>query len=127
MITTVDALVSGTTVTAKIGEVDSDEWEPYFVDGVATGRLHVLEVSDRPDGPVTSGIWQHRVEDSPGGSFRFTETYEEVFFVIDGEAELTFTDGTVVMLRAGNTFVFPKGAEVVWRTTKDFVKFFVIH
>lgn len=127
MATMIPAQVGNTTVIPKIGEVDSDKWEPFLVDDVPTGRFHVLEATDRPGGPVTSGIWQHRVQDSPDGTFLFEQTVEEVFFVIEGEAVLTYPDGTNVHLKAGNSFYFPRGSEVVWRTTKDFVKFFALY
>lgn len=125
MVTSYTATFRDTAVTPKVGEVNSDAWEPFLVNNVPTGRYHVLESTE--DGQITSGIWQHKVQDSPDGQFLFKQTVEEVFFVIAGEATLTFPDNTTIHLSAGNSFYFPLGSEVFWRTSKDFTKFFVLY
>lgn len=127
MLTTFSISADGATLHPKVGDLESHEWHPFLVGNEQAGRFHVLEENKDPEHPVISGVWEHLVTDSPSGAFTMQQQENEVIYLIRGAAEITYTDGTVIKISAGDTFYFPKGSDVTWRTTKDLIKFFVLY
>jgi uncharacterized cupin superfamily protein len=67
-----------------------------------------------------TGIWR-----SEPGKWRVTYTEEEFCQLLEGTSIITSTDGQALTVKAGDSFVIPRGFigtwEVVDRTTKRFV------
>lgn len=67
-----------------------------------------------------TGIWR-----SEPGKWKVTYTEEEFCYLLEGTSILTSTDGQALTVKAGDSFVIPRGFmgtwEVIDRTTKRFV------
>lgn len=67
-----------------------------------------------------TGIWR-----SEPGKWKVTYTEEEFCLLLEGTSIITSTDGQALTVKAGDSFVVPRGFigtwEVIDRTTKRFV------
>jgi uncharacterized cupin superfamily protein len=109
---------------AYISPVLLDEWE--FVDGgESAGEVHWLRRSGPGEPLLSAGLWRHLPEEHPHGLPYKVEGSESIY-VIDGMAELTLPDGSIMWLQEGYLASFGDGFEAIWKTKEPFMKFFVV-
>ena len=59
--------------------------------------------------------------------FTYEVSGSETLYVIDGAAQLTLPDDSVIWLQEGYLASFAEGFEARWRTVEPFMKFFVVN
>lgn len=73
------------------------------------------------EGGVSMNLW-----DCTAGKFRWNFLNDELIQVLEGEVRITGDDGTVRVLRAGDTAHFPAGTSFVWEIP-EYLKKLAIH
>ena len=77
--------------------------------------LRDFSISDDKAKPITSGLFKLKA----GQSLKYTYTYHEMKFIVDGSFIIADETGQKVEAKPGDLFYFPKGTAVTF-TTKDF-------
>ena len=85
---------------------------------VQTGHTYF----DDETGKLTSGVWRC----TPMTSKMAPYAVNEFMLVLEGSVTIEHRNGAEDTIRAGESFVVPKGAPCVWRQTEDIRKFYVI-
>jgi uncharacterized cupin superfamily protein len=75
-----------------------------------------------PSGRFSVGVWR-----SEPGAWRIRYTEDEYCELLEGVSVVTDAGGRATTLRAGDTFVIPRGFEGTWEVVETTTKRFVIH
>lgn len=102
------------------------EVEEYYVDDeklIAGNPLQkVWNHYTDPSGKFFSGIWESEV-----GKWRISYTEEEFCHLLKGISIVTDEDGESVTLRAGDSFVIPRGFKGSWEVVEVSRKEYAIY
>ena len=93
--------------------------EEQILDGNPVTRSCDLHKSR--EGGVSMNLW-----DCTAGRFRWDFLSDELIQILEGEVRITGADGTVQVLRAGDTAHFPAGTSFVWEVP-EYVKKLAMH
>ena len=77
--------------------------------------LKDLAISDDSEKPITSGLFRLKA----GESLKYTYTYHEMKFIVDGTFIIEDETGQKVTAKPGDLFYFPKGTSITF-STPDF-------
>lgn len=75
-----------------------------------------------PTGRFSCGIWQ-----SEAGKWRIAYTEEEYCQILEGESVITDEAGNAVTVRAGDSFVVPRGFVGTWEVVATTRKRYVVY
>jgi uncharacterized protein len=88
------------------GDMDPDPMDPsWILEGNPEARSRRLFLD--PDRSISATLW-----DCTAGTFDWHYGGDEIIQIVDGEAELTFPNGTVTVVKPGDIVYFP-GAQIV--------------
>jgi uncharacterized cupin superfamily protein len=74
-------------------------------------------------GTLTAGVWTCTPMTAKMGPY----DVNEYMLVLEGSVTMIHEDGTETTVRAGESFIVPKGTPCIWKQTEDIRKFYVIH
>jgi len=77
--------------------------------------LRDFSISDDIEKPMTSGLFKLKA----GQSLKYTYTYHEMKFIVDGSFTIEDETGQKVTAKPGDLFYFPKGTSISF-STPDF-------
>ena len=77
--------------------------------------LKDIVISDDSEKPITSGLFRLKA----GKSLKYTYTYHEMKFIVDGSFIIEDETGQKVTAKPGDLFYFPKGTSITF-STPDF-------
>ena len=77
--------------------------------------LKDFAISDDSEKPITSGLFRLKA----GQSLKYTYTYHEMKFIVDGNFIIEDETGQKVTAKPGDLFYFPKGSSITF-STPDF-------
>lgn len=103
---------------AELPEVDLDPVIQKVLDGEPRIRHKIIDKS--PDGKVERGLWE-----LTEGTIT-DEEYDEMFVVIKGRATVSFEDGHVMEIGAGDVGLLSDGARTVWKVHETIRKAYQI-
>ena len=95
-------------------QITNEQLPSMEVEGV-NAFLKDFSVSEDLDKPITSGLFRLKA----GESLKYTYTYHEMKFIVDGSFTIEDETGQKVEAKPGDLFYFPKGTAVTF-TTSDF-------
>ena len=95
-------------------QIKSQELPSMEVDNVQA-FLKDFSVSEDSEKPITSGLFRLQ----SGESLKYTYTYHEMKFIVDGSFTIEDETGQKVLAKAGDLLYFPKGTSITF-TTNDF-------
>ena len=95
-------------------QITNAELPSMDVEGV-NAFLKDFSVSEDSDKPITSGLFRLKA----GESLKYTYTYHEMKFIVDGSFTIEDETGQKETVKAGDLLYFPKGTEMTF-TTDDF-------
>ena len=95
-------------------QISKQELPSMNVDGVHA-FLKDFSISEDSDKPITSGLFRLKA----GESLKYTYTYHEMKFIVDGTFSIEDETGQNKTVKAGDLLYFPKGTEMTF-TTDDF-------
>ena len=102
------------------------EPEEYFLDAekLISGnpRQSVWNHYTDPTGKYFSGFWESDV-----GKWHITYTEEETCYLLGGVSVVTDEAGNATVLRAGDSFVIPKGFKGTWEVLEPSRKLYAIY
>ena len=109
----------------KLNEREA-ELEEYYLDSekLISGnpRQSVWNHYTDPTGKYFSGFWQSEV-----GKWRISYTQEETCYLLEGVSIVSDEDGNATTLRAGDSFVIPKGFVGTWEVVEPSRKLYAIY
>ena len=82
--------------------------------------LKDFAISDDSEKPITSGLFRLKA----GQSLKYTYTYHEMKFIVDGSFIIEDETGQKVTAKPGDLFYFPKGTSITFSTTDFGLGFF---
>ena len=82
--------------------------------------LKDFAISDDLEKPITSGLFQLKA----GQSLKYTYTYHEMKFIVDGSFIIEDETGQKVTAKPGDLFYFPKGTSITFSTPNFGLGFF---
>ena len=99
-------------------------WDPIPVETVAEGKpvQHGHTYVDDGDGLLTAGVWTCTAFTAKPGPYEVNE----FMCVLEGSVTIIDERGHQETIRAGESFVIPKGMPSTWRQTEFVRKFYVI-
>ena len=95
-------------------QITNEELPSMEVEGV-NAFLKDFSVSDDADKPITSGLFRLKA----GESLKYTYTYHEMKFIVNGSFTIEDETGQKKTVKAGDLLYFPKGTAMTF-TTDDF-------
>ena len=95
-------------------QITNEELPSMEVEGV-NAFLKDFSVSDDADKPITSGLFRLKA----GESLKYTYTYHEMKFIVEGSFTIEDETGQKKTVKAGDLLYFPKGTAMTF-TTDDF-------
>ena len=95
-------------------QIINEELPSMEVEGV-NAFLKDFSVSEDLDKPITSGLFRLKA----GESLKYTYTYHEMKFIVDGSFTIEDETGQKLTVKAGDLLYFPKGTAMTF-TTDDF-------
>ena len=95
-------------------QITNQELPSMEVEGV-NAFLKDFSVSDDADKPITSGLFRLKA----GESLKYTYTYHEMKFIVDGSFTIEDETGQKKIVKGGDLLYFPKGTAMTF-TTDDF-------
>ena len=95
-------------------QIKSQELPSMEVDNVQA-FLKDFAVSEDTEKPMTSGLFRLKA----GESLKYTYTYHEMKFIVDGTFIIEDETGQKVTAKPGDLFYFPKGTSITF-STPDF-------
>ena len=95
-------------------QITNEELPSMEVEGV-NAFLKDFSVSEDADKPITSGLFRLKA----GESLKYTYTYHEMKFIVDGSFTIEDETGQKKTVKAGDLLYFPKGTAMTF-TTDDF-------
>ena len=94
--------------------ITNEELPSMEVEGV-NAFLKDFSVSEDTDKPMTSGLFRLKA----GESLKYTYTYHEMKFIVDGSFTIEDETGQKETVKTGDLLYFPKGTAMTF-TTDDF-------
>ena len=88
---------------------------PSMEIGNVLAFLKDFAVSEDSEKPITSGLFRLKA----GESLKYTYTYHEIKFIVDGSFIIEDETGQKVTANPGDLFYFPKGTSITF-STPDF-------
>ena len=82
--------------------------------------LKDFAISDDSEKPITSGLFQLKA----GESLKYTYTYHEMKFIVEGSFMSEDETGQKVTAKPGDLFYFPKGTSITFSTSDFGLGFF---
>ena len=82
--------------------------------------LKDFSISDDSEKPITSGLFRLKA----GQSLKYTYTYHEMKFIVDGSFIIEDETGQKVTAKPGDLFYFPKGTSITFSTPDSGLGFF---
>ena len=82
--------------------------------------LRDFAISDDLEKPITSGLFRLKA----GQSLKYTYTYHEMKFIVEGSFIIEDETGNRVTAKPGDLFYFPKGSEIKFSTPNFGIGFF---
>ena len=82
--------------------------------------LRDFSISDDKEKPITSGLFKLKA----GQSLKYTYTYHEMKFIVDGSFTIEDETGQKETVKAGDMLYFPKGTEMTFTTDNFGLGFF---
>ncbi|WP_343959750.1 cupin domain-containing protein, partial [Yaniella flava] len=104
-----------TNTTVVLGNLEAAQFKPMMVDE----NTSVGEISWIKDGRVQ--FWRGTQQNCPQ-TVPYPIALEETVYVIEGNADVEFEDGTVHRLNPGDVATFEQGAQTTWTFIFPFVK-----
>ena len=95
-------------------QIKSQELPSMEVDNVQA-FLKDFAVSEDAEKPMTSGLFRLKA----GESLKYTYTYHEMKFIVEGRFTIADEIGQKVQAKAGDLLYFPKGTSITF-STDDF-------
>ena len=95
-------------------QITNEDLPSMEVEGV-NAFLKDFSVSEDADKPITSGLFRLKA----GESLKYTYTYHEMKFIVDGSFTIEDETGQKQTVKAGYLLYFPKGTAMTF-TTDDF-------
>lgn len=115
-------VVHDTTIrVVRSGERDT--WRP-LVDppGEVPSGGREADVFSTGGGAVSTGFWERDPD-----TWSFERPYDEVAFILEGDADIVTHDGPTLTVGAGDVLVTPKGSAGTWVIRERILKFWVIY
>jgi uncharacterized cupin superfamily protein len=106
-----------------IHEDDPLEWESVPTepgDSNEPGEETVLFRSQ--DSRFSFGLWRRVPEEGP-----MEPPYHEIAVIIEGEVEVTESDGSVHRVGPGDVLITPKGSTATWKALSPVKKFWAVY
>ena len=100
-------------------QIKTQELPSMKVDNVQA-FLKDFSVSEDSEKPITSGLFRLKT----GESLKYTYTYHEMKFIVDGAFTIEDETGQKVSAKAGDLLYFPKGTSTTFSTNDFGVGFF---
>ena len=100
-------------------QIINEELPSMEVDGV-NAYLKDFSVSTDSDKPITSGLFRLKA----GESLKYTYTYHEMKFIVDGSFIVEDETGQKETVKAGDLLYFPKDTEMTFTTDNFGLGFF---
>lgn len=108
-----------------------------FAQSTAPAETYFLPAEKRITGNPQQTLWQHYTDpskkffsgiwQSEPGKWRIAYTEEEYCQILEGTSVLTDTQGNAQTVRAGESFVIPRGFEGTWEVLDTTRKIYVIY
>jgi ethanolamine utilization protein EutQ (cupin superfamily) len=95
-------------------QIKTQELPSMNIDNVPA-FLKDFAISDDSKKPITSGLFRLKA----GESLKYTYTYHEMKFIVDGTFIIEDETGQKVTAKPGDLFYFPKGTSITF-STPDF-------
>lgn len=115
-----------TTPTQVLGRANLSHtgFEPMVIDGDRHGSVHFIR-DDRRNGRLNrAALWTLTADELPYRS-PYVFANEETFLVLEGELEMTFENGSAIVLTKGDIISIAAGTKTDWRIETPFKKFVV--
>ena len=100
-------------------QIKSQELPSMEIDNVQA-FLKDFAVSKDSEKPITSGLFRLKA----GESLKYTYTYHEMKFIVDGSFIIEDETGQKVTAKPGDLFYFPKGTSITFYTPAFGLGFF---
>ena len=100
-------------------QIKSQELPSMEIDNVQA-FLKDFSVSEDSAKPITSGLFRLKA----GESLKYTYTYHEMKFIVDGNFTIEDETGQKVFAKAGDLLYFPKGTSITFSTDNFGLGFF---
>ena len=100
-------------------QIKSQELPSMEIDNVQA-FLKDFSVSEDSVKPITSGLFRLKA----GESLKYTYTYHEMKFIVDGTFIIEDETGQKVTAKSGDLFYFPKGTAITFSTPNFGLGFF---
>ena len=95
-------------------QIKTQELPSMNIDNVPA-FLKDLAISEDSEKPITSGLFRLKA----GESLKYTYTYPEMKFIVDGTFIIEDETGQKVTAKPGDLFYYPKGTSITF-STPDF-------
>ena len=100
-------------------KINSEELPSMEVEGV-NAFLKDFSVSEDSQKPITSGLFRLKA----GESLKYTYTYHEMKFIVEGSFVIEDETGQKETVNAGDLLYFPKGTAMIFSTNDYGLGFF---
>ncbi len=100
-------------------QIKAQELPSMEIDNVQA-FLKDFSVSEDSAKPITSGLFRLKA----GESLKYTYTYHEMKFIVDGNFTIEDETGQKVFAKAGDLLYFPKGTSITFSTDNFGLGFF---
>ena len=100
-------------------QIKTQELPSMNIDNVPA-FLKDFVISEDKEKPITSGLFRLKA----GESLKYTYTYHEMKFIVDGSFIIEDETGQKVTAKPGDLFYFPKGASITFSTPNFGLGFF---
>ncbi len=80
------------------------------------------EVFTSSDGTFTCGVWEREPD-----TWSFARPYDEVAYILEGDADVETDDGRALRVGPGDILVTPNGSKGTWRIRETIAKFYAIY
>ena len=106
-----------------VRSADRSGWAP-LVDppGAIPSGGRELTAFTSVDGAFICGLWEREPD-----TWAFERPYDEVAYIVEGDADVDTPDGRMLHLGPGDVLVTPKGSSGTWRIGSTLTKFYAIY
>ncbi len=80
------------------------------------------EIFTSPDGAFTCGVWEREPD-----TWSFERPYDEVAYILEGDADIETDDGRKLRLGPGDILVTPNGSKGTWQIRETLAKVYAIY
>ncbi|KAK3681319.1 RmlC-like cupin domain-containing protein [Podospora appendiculata] len=91
-----------------------------FLGGKSNLPFHLVATKDET-APIAAGLF--RME--KGEPLVYNYTYDEAKIILEGECSITDEEGTTVIAKPGDVFLFPKGTTITFESQDYLLAFYV--